>query len=310
LIATKRILWALLFLAIAAPVRGAGDLVVLYPRDLTLAPEDRIRVYAFQPGGGLPTYVKMNGKVMAKLEGEALRKGEVPLDQGLNSLEVGGTTVRVYRLPGTKAERYRFPGEDGKEPLVFQAYRVHPALDEGCDGCHTVEGVKLAAKEQKGACYACHTDFGAGEEGKTKSLHAPVAAGECTGCHDPHFSTRAKLQKLEKGCLECHDAFSADGVVHKPVADGDCKACHGPHVGSGPRQLVRPGNALCLGCHDKSHTQHRAAAVKGKVTRIPDDFPRDKEELACVGCHKPHQSRERRLFPMNQGPLCRTCHPV
>ncbi len=46
--------------------------------------------------------------------------------------------------------------------------------DEGCEGCHTVEGVKLGMKEQKAACYACHTDFGAEEQGKTKFLHAPA----------------------------------------------------------------------------------------------------------------------------------------
>ncbi len=310
MIPTKRILWALLFLAVAVPVAAAGDLVLLYPRDLTLAREDKIRLYAFQPGGDLPTYVKVNGKVAGKLEGQALRKGEVALDQGLNTVDVGGTTVRVYRASDAKREEFRYPAGDGGQPLVFRAYRLHPALDEGCDGCHVVEGVKLAAKEQKGACYACHTDFGAAEEGKTKFLHAPVAAGECTGCHDPHFSARPKLQKLEKGCLECHDPVPADGVVHRPVADADCKACHGPHVGAAPKQLLRAGNALCLGCHERFHAQHRSAAVKGAATRIPDDFPRDKAELACLGCHKPHQSPERRLFAKNQGALCRTCHPV
>lgn len=306
----NRILWALLFLAIAIPARGVADLVVLYPRDLTLTSGDKVRIYAFQPGGGPATYVKVNGKVVAKLEGEDFRKGEAALGEGFNIVEIGGKTARLYRLSGSKMEQFRAPADDGKAPLVFQAYRLHPALDEGCDGCHTVEGVKLAAKEQKAACYACHTDFGAEEEGKKKYLHAPVAAGECTGCHDPHFSARAKLQKLEKGCLECHDAFPTDGVTHRPVAEGDCKACHGPHVGVAPKQLVRPGNALCLGCHETSHSQHRSATVKGKVTQVPDDFPRDNAALACLGCHLPHQSRERRLFRMNQGALCRTCHPV
>ncbi len=310
MIATKRILWILLFLAVAVPAAGVGDLVVIYPRDLTLTSDDKTRIYAFQPGGGPATYVKVNGRVVAKLEGENLRKGEAALAEGLNLVDIGGTKARVYRISGSKLERFRSPAGDGKEPLVFQAYRLHPALDEGCEGCHAVEGVKLAAKEQKGACYACHADFGAEEAGKTKFLHAPVAAGECTACHDPHFSTRPKLQKLEKGCVECHDPVPAEGVVHRPVAEGDCKGCHGPHVGAAPRQLVRPGNALCLGCHEKSHAQHRSAAVKGKVTQIPDDFPRDGEELSCIGCHKPHQSAERRLFRRNQGALCRTCHQV
>ncbi len=311
MISPRRILWALLFLAVAAlPARGVGDLVLLYPRDLTLVLDEKTKVYAFQPGGGPVTYVKVNGKAVARLEGESLRKGEAALGEGLNVVDVGGKVARVYRLSGSKADQYRSPAGEGKEPVVFRAYRLHPALDEGCDGCHTVEGVKLAAKEQKGACYACHTDFGAAEEGKTKFLHAPVAAGECTGCHDPHFSTRPKLQKLEKGCAECHDPFPSDGVTHEPVARGDCKACHGPHVGAAPKQLVRAGNALCAGCHEAPHPQHRAARVKGNRTQIPDDFPREKGELACLGCHFAHQSKDRRLFRMSQGALCRTCHQV
>ena len=310
MIPSKRILLTMLLLAVAIPVHGAGDLTVLYPPDLTLTTEDKIKVFAFQPGGGVPTYVKVNGQPEAKLEGEDFRKGEVPIGQGISVLEVGGKVIRVFRLSGAKMDQFRLPTGNENESLLFQALNLHPALDEGCEGCHIVEGVKLAAKEQKAACYACHTDFGAEEQGKTKFLHAPVTAGECTGCHDPHFSSRPKLQKLEKGCLECHDAFPTDGVVHKPVAEGNCKACHSPHVGPAPKQLLRAGNALCLGCHESPHAQHRSAQVKGKMTQVPDDFPRDKGELSCIGCHLPHQSKERRLFRMNQGALCRTCHPV
>ncbi len=309
MIPSKRILVVLLFLVVAVPVRGAGDLALLYPPDLTLATDDKVKIFAFQPGGGVPTYVKLNGKVAAKLEGEEFRKGELPIGQGMNLVEVGGKIVRVFRLAGAKMAEFRLP-VDGGQPLVFKSVALHPALDEGCDGCHAVEGVKLVAKEQKAACYACHTDFGAPEEGKQKFLHAPVAAGDCTGCHDPHFSARAKLQKLEKGCFECHDRFPAEGVVHAPVAEGNCKGCHSPHVGPAPKQLLAVGNALCIGCHANPHTQHRSAQVKGKNTLVPDDFPRDKGELSCLGCHRPHQSQERRLFGMSQGALCRTCHPV
>jgi len=308
---SKCILVVVLFLAVAVSVRAAGDLVVLYPRDLTLATEGTIKMFAYQPGGGNPTDVRANGKVAARLEGETFRKGEVPLAPGLNVLEAGGTSVRVYSLPNSRTDVYRLPAENaGEAPLVFQRYRLHSALDEGCEGCHTVEGTKLAAKGQKEACYACHADFGAPEDGKQKFLHAPVAAGECTGCHDPHYSARAKLQKLEKGCLECHDAPPEGRTVHYPVKNRECTACHGAHVGAAPKQLVRPGNALCAACHERSHAQHRLAAVKRETTQIPDDFPRENKELSCLGCHKAHQSQERRLFVMPQGKLCQMCHVV
>lgn len=308
---SKCILAALLLLAAALPVRGAGNLAILFPRDLTLAGEDKIKIFAYQPGGGFPTYVKVNGKVAARMEGDIFRKAEVPLTPGLNVIEADAKTVRVFLLQNSKMDSFQLAsGQAGTEPLTFRTYKLHPALDDGCEGCHTIEGAKLGAKGQKEACYACHTDFGAPEEGKQKFLHAPVAAGECTGCHDPHFSSRPKLQKLEKGCLECHDAPPEGGVVHYPVKNRECVACHNPHVGPAPKQLVRPGNALCLGCHANPHAQHRLAAVKGKMTQVPDDFPREKEELSCLGCHKAHQSEERRLFRLPQGKLCQMCHVV
>lgn len=308
---SKCILVALLLLSAVPVLGGAGDLVVLYPRDLTLVTEGTVKVFAYQEGGGLPTHVKVNGKVVARLEGEIFRKGEVALAAGMNVVEAGGRTIRVYCLASGKMDEFRLPDESGGQgAAVFRRYNLHPALDDGCEGCHVLEGAKLGAKGQKEACYACHADFGAAEEGKTKYLHAPVAAGECTGCHDPHFSARPKLQKLEKGCLECHDAPPDTGTVHYPVKTRECIACHGPHVGPAPKQLVRPGNDLCLGCHRETHAQHRVAQVKGKVTRIPDDFPRDKGNLACLGCHEHHQSEERRLFRLPQGRLCQMCHQV
>jgi len=306
---SKCILVALLLVAAAIPARGAGDLVVLYPRDLTLVGEGTVKMFAYQEGGGLPTHVKVNGKVVARLEGEIFRKGEIPLTGGMNVVEAGGRTIRVYSLASGKMNQLRLSAE-GQAAVVFQRYSLHPALDEGCEGCHVLEGAKLGTKGQKEACYACHTDFGAAEEGKVKYLHAPVAAGECTGCHDPHLAPRPKLQKLEKGCLECHDAPPNTGTVHYPVRNRDCIACHGPHVGPAPKQLVSPRNELCIGCNKEYHSQHRTAQVKGKLTQIPDDFPRDKGSLACLGCHTHHQSAERRLFRLPQGRLCQMCHQV
>jgi predicted CXXCH cytochrome family protein len=135
-----------------------------------------------------------------------------------------------------------------------------------------------------------------------------VASGECTACHDPHFATRPKLQKLEKGCFECHDPFPSEGTVHRPVANGECTACHSPHAGPTPKQLVRSGNALCLGCHKEPHARHRSSLVFGAMTQVPDDFPVERGELSCVGCHVPHQSPHGWLFRKRKVELCKTCH--
>jgi predicted CXXCH cytochrome family protein len=303
---------ALLFaVLLVLPARAAETLSafdVLYPPDLTLAGEPKVKVFAFRGTKGEPLVPVVNGKAAAPLEGETFLKGEVSLSIGLNLLQVGGKNLRVFVLSNAILDTFRFPSGKAGQDLVFQAYRLHPALDDGCDGCHTIEGGKLKAKDQKEACYGCHNDFSKAEGGKQVFVHAPVASGECTACHDPHFATRPKLQKLEKGCLECHDPFPTKGTVHSPVGAGECVACHSPHAGPAPKQLVRPGNALCLGCHKELHDRHRSSTVLGTLTRVPDNFPVQKGELACTGCHAPHQADEVKLFRRSQQDLCKICH--
>ena len=301
-----------LLLILAAPSLGAEETVLLFPPDLTLSVEGNIKIFVYSPGAKTPLSVAVNGIVREPLKGEFFQSGQATLNPGMNILNIGGKRVKVYHLPGTKMEQFRLPGEKEGAPLVFQSYRLHPALDDGCEGCHVIESGKLKAKDQKEACYACHDNFEKVEEGKGKSVHTPVKAGECTGCHDPHFSIRPKLQKLEKGCFECHDSFPSEGTVHYPVANQGCTPCHSSHVGPAPNQVVLAGNALCLKCHENFHTMHRSTEVtKNKeMTQVPPDIPKDKEDFACIACHLPHQSAERRLFRKSQGELCRTCHLI
>ena len=304
------LLFAVLLVLPARAAQGPSALEVLYPPDLTFSVEPKVKVFAFRGSKGEPVSPVVNGKAADPLEGEMFLKGEIPLSPGFNLLQIGEKNLRVFVLQNAVMDTFRFPsGKEGQD-LVFQAYRLHPALDDGCEGCHTLEGGKLKAKDQKEACYGCHNDFTKSEGGKKVFVHAPVTSGECTACHDPHFATRPKLQKLEKGCLECHDPFPTTGTVHRPAGNGECAACHSPHAGPAAKQLVRPGNALCLGCHTEPHRRHRSSVVLGALTRIPDDFPKAAGELACIGCHVPHQSPNPRLFTKPQAELCKICHMV
>ena len=167
----------------------------------------------------------------------------------------------------------------------------------------------MRAKAQKESCYACHDDFGKDGEGGKKFLHEPVASGECTSCHDPHFSPRPRLLKLEKGCEECHDAFPKAAYVHSPIRTGKCTDCHNPHAGASQKLLVRAGNALCGECHESIHARHRSAAHTGPMTRLPQEFPRDGQMLACTGCHSAHQSSHPQLLLKGERELCDMCHP-
>lgn len=304
----------LLLASFSIPSAASGEAKILFPPDHTLTLENKVKIFVFAPDAKAPLPFTVNGRYQGTLKGEAFQSGEANLDRGTNILNIRGMRLKLFYLVDSKADELRLPGEMQGEEVVYRAYRLHPALDDGCEACHALEGGKLKPKDQKEACYACHDDFekkaeGGGDE---RSVHPPVKAGECTGCHDPHFASRPKLQKLEKGCFECHDPFPSEGTVHFPLANKECTPCHNPHAGPGPKLVDRKGNALCLKCHQEFHVQHRSAEVKGKggMTQVPPDIPRDKEDLACLACHVPHQSAERRLFRKNQGDLCKTCHQM
>jgi len=302
-------LFPLLLAACLFGMAGAAERpALLFPPDLALIPDAKVKLFAYRPPGGAADNLLVNGVSSNPWEGEMFLKGEVELAPGLNLIQAFGQTVRLFVLQNARMERFRLPGAKEGEELVFQRYGLHPALDDGCDGCHVATGGKLTAKNQLEACYACHGDFSKEEEGKKPYVHSPVRSGECTSCHDPHFSARPKLYKVEKGCLECHDPFPSTGTVHRPVANGECLSCHSPHASTAPMQLRRWGNALCLGCHADTHEIHRTAEVRGRITQVPEDFPREKGNLSCFGCHAPHQTPERKLFVKERTELCKTCH--
>ncbi|HEY6072267.1 MAG TPA: cytochrome c3 family protein [Anaerolineales bacterium] len=304
--------WVLILLLLAwvsDPACAADTTVLLFPPDLTLSSEETIRVFALRKGkeGALPVFV--NGKPMGRLEGKAFQRGEVRLSPGFNRIKAGSRAVRVYYLPGTAASRFSPSKGKGAPPLVFRSYSLHPALNDGCDGCHLLTNGKLQVKDQKEACYACHSDFEKTAQGEKRYLHEPVAGGECTACHAPHYSARPKLGKDAGGCVACHEPYPLRGSVHRPVRDGRCAACHDPHAGAAPKLLVRAGNDLCIGCHRDSHLHHRGFAAAGPMTVLSADVPMDGRSLSCLACHLPHQSEQERLLPFRRDELCRKCHP-
>jgi len=290
-------------------VQAASVPIVLYPPDLTLSSQPVIPLHVVRKEGQSPIRVTVNGKPIGTMSGARVQKGEAPLVPGLNRLNIGGKPVRVYYQAGSPGRQIAIKGGKGKSPMVFRSYFLHPAMEEGCGSCHVEEGGKLRQKDQKTACYGCHDDFGMG--GKPGIfLHEPVAAGECTSCHDPHFSARSKLQKSGKGCMECHDAPSGKRIVHAPVRFGQCAGCHDPHAGVAPKQLVRNGNSLCTKCHENFHGMHRSAIARGTMTKLPPDVLRDGNDLSCLACHLPHQSSNDRLLVKSAQDLCHDCHPV
>lgn len=155
--------------------------------------------------------------------------------------------------------------------------------------------------DQQQVCLGCHDleeDLGA------RVPHAPVAAGECTSCHNPHVARYKALLRQRPGllCARCHDELTAElksPTVHPPAAEGRCADCHRPHGSDNPGLLVRPGESLCLECHED------AAAWKGRAVQHAPFAGGD-----CATCHAPHASEGPGLLVRDAVALCLSCHPM
>ena len=234
---------------------------------------------------------------------------KVSLDGKLATLATatgGGFWCRLQLSPGRHTIRAASGKDEATIPVSASSpadYRYHPQV-EACEGCHPgPRGPFKADVPLAAMCGKCHKPRDAG-----KFVHGPVAAGGCLACHDPHGARNPRLQKAALSCFTCHQPFPAASRIHEPLKAGACGRCHNPHSADDRALLVTAGNELCASCHPEPHARHRDVANQGKITRVPDDFPRDKGRLACVGCHAPHQSNEEHLLREGEDRLCRKCH--
>ena len=224
--------------------------------------------------------------------------------------------------------------------LKDPAKHVHDALKNGCETCHKKVEEKSHPDQKKSIvltlnmpklCYGCH------DESKFKGsvLHAPVAGGMCTSCHDPHQSNQDKILKepLPDVCYPCHEKTKfTKKYVHNVINVVGCGSCHNPHAANNPSLLPSSVNDLCATCHKAQSTGTHVVALPGKkyhpvkgVTdpstikwiKAPDPKNPKREievpdpnvpgkELNCVSCHDPHSSDFRRLYTAQR--LCLKCH--
>jgi predicted CXXCH cytochrome family protein len=217
---------------------------------------------------------------------------------------------------------------------------VHAAFSMGCATCHTrVEGkghptekgsVKLN-QDMPGLCYGCHDE----SKFKGKTVHAPVAGGMCTSCHNPHSSNYSKLLVKDPPelCYICHNkADFTKKVVHKVINVVGCGSCHSPHASNFPDLLPSPINDVCITCHKGQAKGNHVISLPGgrfhpikgvidistlKMIKVPDPKRPGKEieipdpkvpgkELSCASCHNPHSSDYKNLFPAQR--VCLKCH--
>jgi predicted CXXCH cytochrome family protein len=151
---------------------------------------------------------------------------------------------------------------------------IHGPLNTGgCTLCHDAHGgpggTNLRMPEGE-LCQSCHEPYTPKELGRLGArIHAPVARGECSACHEPHAS-RGKALLKDTGnalCRRCHDPArhshalaprGTSGFATVPAdwprdgAQFSCTGCHRPHSSPTPRLFTRDRAELCKTCHKGS----------------------------------------------------------
>jgi predicted CXXCH cytochrome family protein len=184
---------------------------------------------------------------------------------------------------------------------------LHPAVEMGCESCHsdvdatdaphtfTGAGPKGLMASAPELCYMCH-DKTAYTEGA--HVHYPASDGLCTDCHDPHNSVEPSLllERRPDLCYACHEKSQFYGTtIHSPVSLGGCNDCHAAHVSENPKLVNDTGSGLCFGCHSDT-----------EFTRKNVHYP--VAEGMCTECHRPHASQSDYLLTRRGNILCRKCH--
>jgi predicted CXXCH cytochrome family protein len=139
-----------------------------------------------------------------------------------------------------------------------------------------------------------------------ETLHAPIAEGRCTSCHEPHGSAQGSLLKSAGStlCKSCHpevESWSNRPVRHPPFAKGECVSCHETHASDYPRLAKKEGAELCASCHN----------LNAALRNAHKGYPVDRAD--CLECHDPHASERAGLFRESLHPPfevgdCAACH--
>jgi predicted CXXCH cytochrome family protein len=188
---------------------------------------------------------------------------------------------------------------DAKENLCLSCHKTgldvpdkgsrHPALDMGCDSCHTTHKTGESGKAEfdfhltKSApalCMDCH-DVKSAELQKAHQ-NQPFATADCLSCHAPHQSDKPKLMRQ---------------FMHPPFADKSCEICHAPAKNGKVVLTQTDVKSLCVTCHDEKAKQIDSAKV-----------PHPGAAGDCTDCHSPHASRQPGLPKTNSVAICLGCH--
>jgi predicted CXXCH cytochrome family protein len=106
----------------------------------------------------------------------------------------------------------------------------------------------------------------------------------------------AEVPKTLKQDLKPLPTTEKAASIHAPFSADDCRLCHVNADPKNPGGLLKPGNELCLECHEDSAKLLARKFVHAAATN------------SCVSCHNPHNSKEKKLLVEAGSSLCFKCH--
>jgi predicted CXXCH cytochrome family protein len=208
--------------------------------------------------------------------------------------------------------------QDVKQKMA-DAPRVHSAMltDRQCGNCHAAHGSNepmLLRQRADRVCMTCHDKALTAADGRTvrsmtpqlreaSFLHGPIAAGQCTPCHDAHggqhaallrkpfpssFYTRFDLKHYEL-CFECHESALVTSRETRDLTgfrNGETNL-HYTHV---HRDEKGRTCRTCHAIHGSNLPNHMASEVPFERSRwsMPIRFEKTADGGTCTpGCHGP-----------------------
>ena len=171
-------------------------------------------------------------------------------------------------------------------------FNLHePYQKKECASCHDRNAMGKTKMPSPELCYECHDNFNQEYE----VLHAPVAAGNCSECHNPHQSKLKNLliQNDQALCLNCHDgAIIIADKVHKEIEKENCTTCHSAHGGNNNFSLLV---GSCYECHENFEKEFKFLHAP-----VASDN--------CSQCHESHKTDKPKLLIVSNNNLCTSCH--
>ena len=197
-------------------------------------------------------------------------------------------------------------GERGKQEFDYHLTKSTPAL---CLDCHDAKDPDLQKAHQgqpfgTANCVQCHNPHQSDKPKLMQSfLHNPFENKMCDSCHQPAKDGKVVLTNTDTRalCLTCHSDVGEKmekAKVQHPGALGECIACHNPHGGKTPEFLQPNPVDACLACHSDQADQLKKAHVHQPAG-----------VQGCAICHDAHgNDNEHLLRKAKINDLCLECH--